>query len=142
MCVCVSCTTQIASHTVRGILRLVERERSGEAVDRALLTSLVRLFNSLGLYSEALQRPLLEQAQLAYKAEGERLVQQLGVAEYLAHCEVSVYMCVCVCVCVSVSGLMPVEHCLYMRWEAVCMPVPSMCVCVCVCACMCVRSNV
>lgn len=82
---------QVERHAVAGVLRLIERERSGEAVPRPLLASVCRLFNSLGTYGTAIQRPLVESAGVWYAQEGGRLVSELGVAEYLSHCEVSEY---------------------------------------------------
>ncbi len=48
----------------------------------------VRLFNNLGMYAEGVQKPLLERSQIFYRQEGERLVAQMAVPEYLEHCEV------------------------------------------------------
>jgi cullin-4 len=35
---------------IRGLLALIDRERQGDAVDRALLASLLRCLGDLGLY--------------------------------------------------------------------------------------------
>ncbi|KAL6758019.1 cullin [Haematococcus lacustris] len=78
---------QVETHTVAGMLQLVERERGGEAVARPRLHSLVRMFTALGTYPEALQRPLLDASTAFYRAEGDRLVAQLSVPAYLQHCE-------------------------------------------------------
>lgn len=37
---------------MRGLLSLIERERHGEAADRRLLASLLRMLKDLGLYTE------------------------------------------------------------------------------------------
>lgn len=44
-----------------GLLGLIERERGGEAVDRALLKSLARMFANLGTYAEV-SHPIREGA--------------------------------------------------------------------------------
>lgn len=60
---------------VGGLLALVRSERMGEAVDRGLLKSLVRMLSSLGMYGEAFQPPFLEQTQVFYQAEGQEYMQ-------------------------------------------------------------------
>lgn len=41
--------------TVEGILLLIEKERSGEAVDRILLKSLLRMLSELTIYQDAFE---------------------------------------------------------------------------------------
>jgi hypothetical protein len=50
----------------------------GEALDRGLLKSLVRMLSSLGMYGEAFQPPFLEQTQVHYQAEGQEYMQVGG----------------------------------------------------------------
>lgn len=45
----------IERHTLDGLLALIDAERGGEAVDRALLKSLLRMYNNLGIYVERFQ---------------------------------------------------------------------------------------
>eukprot|EP00798_Chlamydomonas_sp_ICE-L_P023806 gene23806-9369_t len=78
---------EVESRTVEGILALVERERKGEAIDRQLLKSLVRMFSNLGTYPETVQVPFLEQSESFFNAEGKRLMLGLDVPTYLQHCE-------------------------------------------------------
>ena len=80
--------SQVERHAVKGLLCLVERERRGDGVDRALLQSLLRMLHSLGSYAEAFQRPFLEESNRFYRVEGGALMLELGVPEYLKHCEV------------------------------------------------------
>lgn len=84
---------QLERHSVDGMLELISRERAGEAVSRPLLKSLARMFAALGTYSSALAGPLLEASSRTYHAEGEMLVGQMGVPEYLRHCEVRDELC-------------------------------------------------
>jgi hypothetical protein len=65
----------VEARVVEGLLALVRAERMGEAVDRPLLKSLVRMLSSLGMYSEVFQPPFLAQAQLFYLAEGQFYMQ-------------------------------------------------------------------
>ncbi len=46
---------QVESRLVQGLLAVIERERCGESVDRALLASLLRCLNDLGIYINAFQ---------------------------------------------------------------------------------------
>jgi len=41
---------QVEGTLIRGLLALIDRERQGDAVDRALLASLLRCLGDLGLY--------------------------------------------------------------------------------------------
>mmetsp|Transcript_26924 Transcript_26924/g.58796 ORF Transcript_26924/g.58796 Transcript_26924/m.58796 type:complete len:739 (-) Transcript_26924:3390-5606(-) len=78
---------EVERHTVGGLLALIERERQGEAVDRQLLKSILRMFDNLGTYAEVFQAPFLEQATMFYRKEGVRLRYELSVPAYLQHCE-------------------------------------------------------
>jgi len=73
--------------TARGLLALVEKERMGEAVDRARLKRLLRMFASLGVYQDAFEKPFLEASNEFYRAEGGRFMSQSDVPDYLKHCE-------------------------------------------------------
>mmetsp|Transcript_21859 Transcript_21859/g.74292 ORF Transcript_21859/g.74292 Transcript_21859/m.74292 type:complete len:749 (+) Transcript_21859:229-2475(+) len=75
------------ARAVRELLWLVGRERSGEAVDRALLQALVRMFTSLGTYAEVFEAPFLQETARFYAEEGLARVQDTAVPEYLRHCE-------------------------------------------------------
>lgn len=74
--------------TIRGVNQLIEAERQGEAVDRQLLAHLLRMTSALGLYDDSFQAGFLERTQLFYKAESQRLIQEVEAAAYLEHCEV------------------------------------------------------
>jgi cullin-4 len=73
---------------VRGLLQLVERERHGDAVDRALLASLLRMLKDLGLYQDRFEAPFLAETVAHYRAEGAAKVAECSTAAYLEHCEV------------------------------------------------------
>lgn len=74
---------------VSGLLALIERERHGESVPRALLKSLLRMFDELGSYPAVFEAPFLAQARDHYAAEGDAFLAAAEVPDYLQHCEVS-----------------------------------------------------
>lgn len=78
---------KVLSRLVEGLLQLVMRERQGEAVERRLLASLLRMLLDVSLYEEFFQRPFLQQTEAFYREEGDRLLAELSVPDYLLHCE-------------------------------------------------------
>lgn len=80
---------QVQTRCVEGLLLLISRERDGEVVERAPLSSLLRMLHNIGIYTDTFQRPFLEMTTRYYQAEGDRLMQELGVPQYLKHCEVN-----------------------------------------------------
>ncbi|GBF89461.1 hypothetical protein Rsub_02033 [Raphidocelis subcapitata] len=79
---------QVEARIVRGLLQLVERERHGDAVDRALVASLLRMLKDLGLYGDRFEAPFLAETAAFYRAEGAAKVAECSTAAYLEHCEV------------------------------------------------------
>ncbi|VTJ83707.1 Hypothetical predicted protein [Marmota monax] len=75
----------VQSKTIDGILLLIERERSGEAVDRSLLRSLLGMLSDLQVYKDSFELKFLEETNCLYAAEGQRLMQEREVPEYLNH---------------------------------------------------------
>lgn len=82
-----SLCTEVEHKTVTGLLRLIEKERLGEAVDRTLLNHLLRMFTALGIYSESFEKPFLEGTAEFYASEGVRYMQLSDVPDYLKHVE-------------------------------------------------------
>ncbi|XP_052430746.1 cullin-4B-like [Carassius gibelio] len=76
---------KVQSKTIDGILLLIERERSGEAVDRSLLRSLLSMLSDLQIYQDSFEDRFLEETNRLYAAEGQRLMQEREVPEYLHH---------------------------------------------------------
>ncbi|NWV74023.1 CUL4A protein, partial [Dasyornis broadbenti] len=76
---------QVQIKTIDGILLLIERERNGEAVDRSLLRSLLSMLSDLQVYKESFEQRFLEETNCLYAAEGQRLMQEREVPEYLHH---------------------------------------------------------
>ena len=79
---------QVEDKTVAGLLALIEAERNGETVDKALLKHLVRMFTSLGTYAGSFEEPFLAKTTQYYQQEGQQYMQESDVAEYLLHSEV------------------------------------------------------
>ncbi|XP_073899041.1 cullin-4A isoform X2 [Castor canadensis] len=75
----------VQSKTIAGVLLLIERERSGEAVDRSLLRSLLGMLSDLQVYKDSFELKFLEETNCLYAAEGQRLMQEREVPEYLSH---------------------------------------------------------
>ncbi|KAL4200513.1 hypothetical protein AMTRI_Chr02g253910 [Amborella trichopoda] len=82
---------EVEHKTVTGLLRLIERERLGEAIDRALLNHLLRMFTSLGIYTESFEKPFLECTSEFYASEGVKYMQQSDVPDYLKHVELRLH---------------------------------------------------
>jgi hypothetical protein len=61
---------------------------AGRAVDRRLLSRLVRMLVDLGLYSH-FQGQLSAATSLFYQLEGQQLMESADIPHYLRHCEVS-----------------------------------------------------
>lgn len=72
-----------------GILLLIKQERMGDAVDRSLLKTLLRMLNLLGTYEAVFQDSFLTETSQFYQMEAEELMKSVDVPEYLQHCEVN-----------------------------------------------------
>ena len=81
----IALNTQVQKRTVEGLLMLIEKERSGETVDRALVKSLVRMLCDLQIYVTAFEDKFLNATKQLYHAEGQCKMQELDVPEYLQH---------------------------------------------------------
>jgi len=75
----------VQTRTVDGLLFVIDKERQGDTVDRSLLKSLLRMLSDLGIYQEAFETKFLVSTERMYSAEGQRLMQEREVPEYLAH---------------------------------------------------------
>ncbi|XP_045781238.1 cullin-4A isoform X2 [Maniola jurtina] len=83
----IAMNTLIQTRTVDGLLLLIERERGGDAVDISLLKSLLRMLSDLQIYQDAFEQKFLLATERLYAAEGQRLMRELAVPQYLAHVE-------------------------------------------------------
>ncbi|XP_078268638.1 cullin-4B-like [Rhinoraja longicauda] len=76
---------KVQNKTIDGILLLIERERNGEAIDRSLLRSLLSMLSDLQIYQDSFEQRFLEETNRLYATEGQRLMQEREVPEYLHH---------------------------------------------------------
>ena len=56
-------------------------------MDRGLLKSLLRMLTDLQIYKDAFEKKFLAATEKLYAAEGQRLVNERDVPEYLTHVE-------------------------------------------------------
>lgn len=77
--------TLVQTRIVEGLLMLIERERRGVTVDRTLLKSLLRMLTDLQIYEQAFEQKFLIATERLYAAEGQRLMLEMEVPEYLNH---------------------------------------------------------
>lgn len=75
----------VESRTIEGLLSLIEKERNGEAVDRTLLKSLLRMLADLQMYETSFEETFIRATDIVYAAEGDRLMQETDVPKYLEH---------------------------------------------------------
>ncbi len=84
---CILTHQLVQTRTVDGVLMLIEQERHGDQVDRSLLKSLLRMLSDLKIYKDAFEKKFLFATEKLYAAEGQRLVNECDVPEYLSHVE-------------------------------------------------------
>nr|XP_061795990.1 cullin-4B-like isoform X1 [Nerophis lumbriciformis] len=75
----------VQKRTVDGILEQIELERNGETADRSLLRSLLGMLSDLQVYKVSFEERFLFETNRLYAAEGQRLMQDRDVPEYLHH---------------------------------------------------------
>lgn len=78
---------EIEKKLLAGLLTLIERERTGETVDRTLLNSLLRMYTALQIYTDHFERQFLDMTTEFYKNESFKLIHEFDIAEYLRHVE-------------------------------------------------------
>lgn len=82
---------EVLHKIVTGLLRLIERERLGEAINKTLLNHLLKMFTALGIYADRFEKPFLECTSEFYASEGIKYMQQSDVPEYLKHVELRLH---------------------------------------------------
>ncbi|KAM9826637.1 cullin-4A isoform 2-T2 [Syngnathus typhle] len=75
----------VQKRAVEGILEQIKLERNGETADRSLLRSLLGMLSDLQVYKVAFEERFLSETNRLYAAEGQRLMQDRDVPEYLHH---------------------------------------------------------
>lgn len=81
----IAMNSAVQGRTVEGILMLIEKERYGDAVDRILLKNLLKMLSDLQIYKEAFELKFLLATKHLYQAEGQKMMQELDVPDYLQH---------------------------------------------------------
>ena len=92
------------------MLMLIEQERYGDMVDRSLLKSLLRMLADLQIYKDAFEKKFLSATEKLYAAEGQRLINEMEIPQFLVHVERRLKVCayiVCYfkCICCLFSFL-------------------------------------
>ena len=77
--------TIVENRVIEGLLMQIEKERAGEAIDRSLVSSLLRMLTSLKLYETVFQDKFLKTSEELYSREGTRLLMDMNVPDYLRH---------------------------------------------------------
>ena len=77
----------VQTRTVDGMLMLIEQERYGDMVDRSLLKSLLRMLADLQIYKDAFEKKFLSATEKLYAAEGQRLINEMEIPQFLVHVE-------------------------------------------------------
>nr|CAB3234744.1 cullin-4A [Phallusia mammillata] len=95
-----------------GLLELVVRERSGDAVNRSLLRNLLSMLNDLQIYHSLFEKHFLKETEQFYLTEGDVKKNQLEVYEYLIHTEKRIEEERNLCItCMDNSTLKPLIAC-------------------------------
>lgn len=77
----------IQSKVVDGLLVMIEKERNGHTADKSLVKHLLRMLLDLQIYQEVFEVKFLKETEEMYRAEGQRLMQEMNVPTYLQHVE-------------------------------------------------------
>lgn len=64
---------EVRRQLVKGLLAMIEQERSGDTIDRGVIYSLVRMLCDLQIYEATFQEPLLHATTIFYTKLGETL---------------------------------------------------------------------
>lgn len=78
-----------SQHTERkvfeGLLRAVERERSGDQINRSLLKNVMRMLADLSLYESHFEELFIKATQTMYNLESRDYLQTHEISEYLKY---------------------------------------------------------
>ncbi|PAA48168.1 hypothetical protein BOX15_Mlig016126g2 [Macrostomum lignano] len=78
---------EVQRRCIGGLLELIELERGGDAVDRQLLRTLLRMLFDLGQYRTVFEPEFLAATERLYRIEGQQRLAALEVADYLSQVE-------------------------------------------------------
>lgn len=77
----------VQARCISGLLVLIEQERNGELIERSLVKNLLTMLYKLQLYQTIFEVEFIQSSESLYSVEGESLLQQLEIPEYLKHVE-------------------------------------------------------
>jgi cullin-4 len=78
---------EVEKKLVLGLLHQIQRERSGETVNRTALRNLLRMFTALQIYEDKFEHRFLEETKNFYVQEGNHYIASTGVPLFLLHVE-------------------------------------------------------
>lgn len=78
---------QVEQHLIACLLILIERERNRESNHNQFLRTLIKMLLSLQLYHTKFEIPFITASEQYYTAEGNQLIEQLSVSQFLVHVE-------------------------------------------------------
>ncbi|KAI8070796.1 cullin 4A [Gongronella butleri] len=78
-------TPVVRNKVIDAILDVIKAERNGDNVDASLLRDSVRMLMDLELYESDFEPKFLDETRVYYKAEGDRLMNDMHMAGYLNH---------------------------------------------------------
>ncbi|KAI1318338.1 Cullin-4A [Mortierella claussenii] len=78
---------EIRSKVLTGILRLIDKDRGGDAISQPLVLSLLRMLTDIHMYTSVFETPFLQNSRLYYHVEGETNVHRFTVPEYLRYAQ-------------------------------------------------------
>ncbi|CAK9293703.1 unnamed protein product [Gordionus sp. m RMFG-2023] len=75
--------TDILNRTIESMLKIIEKERHGENVDRTLLKNLIRMLLDLQMYTSSFQPAFIKATDDLYDREGRQYINELEIPDYL-----------------------------------------------------------
>ncbi|SAM08790.1 hypothetical protein [Absidia glauca] len=82
-CDCYQRSPSIREKVIGSILDMIASERNDTKIDTLLLKNSLRMLMDLNLYSSEFEGRFFDQTRLFYKAEGDRLIEEMDMSAYL-----------------------------------------------------------
>ncbi|CAH8253462.1 unnamed protein product [Arabidopsis lyrata] len=81
--------TKIHTRLLNTLLDLVQKERTGEVIDRGLMRNVIKMFMDLGesVYQEDFEKPFLDASSEFYKVESQEFIESCDCGDYLKKAE-------------------------------------------------------
>ncbi|ORX52057.1 Cullin-domain-containing protein [Hesseltinella vesiculosa] len=78
-------SSPLRNKVIQSVLDMIHAERNGERSDTLLLKNTIHMLMDLHFYESDFEPQFLESTRLYYKAEGDRLIQEMHMSGYLNH---------------------------------------------------------